>query len=190
MKKLPLQLTSNRLLYRKPQLTDASRLYSTYTSDPEVTHFVTWKPHTSVSQTQDFLNFCLNKWDEGNELNYLVETLDEHKTIGMVKVTFNDNSVNLGYAFAKKFWGRGYATEAVKTFMNSLFTTKKIETIQAFCDVENIASAKVMEKSGMKYKKRLLEYIIHPNISPNKRDCLLYAITKDEYESQRKSGNY
>src|SRR5690606_31990384 len=99
MKKLPLKLTSKRLLFRKPQLTDAALLYSTYTSDPEVTRFVTWKPHSSVSQTQDFLNYCLSRWDEGNELNYLVETLEDHKLIGMVKIAFNNNTVNLGYVF-------------------------------------------------------------------------------------------
>lgn len=190
MKKLPLKLTSKRLLFRKPQLTDATLLYSTYTSDPEVTRFVTWKPHSSVSQTQDFLNYCLSRWDEGNELNYLVETLEDHKLIGMVKIAFNNNTVNLGYVFARKFWGQGYATEAVKTFIKSLFTVEKIKIIQAFCDVENVASAKVMKKSGMKYRKKLPSYITHPNISSNKRDCFLYSITKDEYESQRESRDY
>ncbi len=190
MKKIPTTLSTKRLLFRKPRLTDAIQLYSTYTADSEVTHFVSWKPHTTIAQTRDFLKSCLNKWDKSNELNYLVETIGSHKPIGMIKIVFDNNTVNLGYVFAKKFWRQGYATETVKTFIDLLFKIKEIKMVRSFCDVENIASAKVMQKSGMEYQKTLSKHVVHPNISSKKRDCFLYAITKSKYESKRKFRNY
>jgi len=50
-----------------------------------------------------------------------------------------------------------------------------IYRVFATCDVDNPASAKVMEKAGMKYEGLLRRYMIHPNVSEEPRDCLMYA---------------
>ena len=47
--------------------------------------------------------------------------------------------------------------------------------IGAGCDVENLASASVMEKAGLARKGILRRWIIHPNISSEPRDWLSYA---------------
>jgi RimJ/RimL family protein N-acetyltransferase len=41
--------------------------------------------------------------------------------------------------------------------------------------VENITSARVLEKIGMERKGMLRRYIIHPNISSEPRDCFMYS---------------
>ena len=43
------------------------------------------------------------------------------------------------------------------------------------CDVENKASARVMEKAGLEREGMLRHWIIHPNISCKPRDWLSYA---------------
>jgi RimJ/RimL family protein N-acetyltransferase len=43
------------------------------------------------------------------------------------------------------------------------------------CDVDNIASARVMEKAGLTLEGRLRRWLVHPNISDEPRDCLGYA---------------
>ena len=43
------------------------------------------------------------------------------------------------------------------------------------CDVENKASARVLEKVGMQREGTLRRYIVHPNISPEPRDCFVYS---------------
>ncbi|WP_430427327.1 GNAT family N-acetyltransferase [Maribacter litoralis] len=53
------------------------------------------------------------------------------------------------YKFHKDEWGNGYATEAVKAVLNYGFNTLKFHRIEAGCAVDNIGSAKVLEKSGM-----------------------------------------
>jgi ribosomal-protein-alanine N-acetyltransferase len=43
------------------------------------------------------------------------------------------------------------------------------------CDVENIGSARVMEKSGLVREGLLRRYLVHPSISKEPRDCFSYA---------------
>jgi len=44
--------------------------------------------------------------------------------------------------------------------------------------VENLASARVLEKAGMHREGMLRRWSVHPNVSPEPRDCLCYAIVR------------
>lgn len=44
--------------------------------------------------------------------------------------------------------------------------------------LDNPASARVMEKAGMKFEGLLRRYMVHPNINEEPRDCLMYAATR------------
>ncbi len=48
----------------------------------------------------------------------------------------------------------------------------------AVCDVENMGSARVMEKAGMQLEGRLRRAILHPASSPEPRDFYIYSIVK------------
>jgi len=50
--------------------------------------------------------------------------------------------------------------------------------VQAFCDVDNLGSARVMENAGMQREGLLRRYVLHPNISDVPRDVYLYAVVK------------
>lgn len=52
--------------------------------------------------------------------------------------------------------------------------------VYAECDVENTASARVLEKVGMSRERILRKWIMHPNVSDGLRDCLRYAIVKEQ----------
>jgi [ribosomal protein S5]-alanine N-acetyltransferase len=45
----------------------------------------------------------------------------------------------------------------------------------AFCHVDNIASARLLEHSGLAPEGRLVRYAVLPNISAEPQDCLLFA---------------
>jgi ribosomal-protein-alanine N-acetyltransferase len=50
--------------------------------------------------------------------------------------------------------------------------------IGAVCDVDNIGSARVMEKAGLVREGVLRRWLVHPNISDEPRDCFSYARTR------------
>jgi RimJ/RimL family protein N-acetyltransferase len=73
----------------------------------------------------------------------------------------------IGYAVGRRFWGKGFATEAALKFLQYAFEKLKSEKIVAVAQPENAGSRRVMEKLGMQYDytgefygRRLVHYSI------------------------------
>ena len=47
--------------------------------------------------------------------------------------------------------------------------------VDAYTDIENVQSARVLEKVGMQLEGRLRRYTVHPNLHSEPRDVLLFA---------------
>jgi len=73
--------------------------------------------------------------------------------IGEIGYTINDLTsngklVHLGYFTHKKFWNKGYVTEALNEIIRFAFEDEGVYKISTGCLVENIASERVMQKCG------------------------------------------
>ena len=62
--------------------------------------------------------------------------------------------VALGYRLRRAAWGKGYATEGVRTLIDLSFTELGIQRVVATTYEENLASRRVMEKAGMTLVRR------------------------------------
>ena len=79
----------------------------------------------------------------------------------------------IGYGIGSGYWGHGYATEAVKRFLEYLFTEKGLHTIYASFFTGNDASRRVMEKCGMTFDRFSEKELTYLGIE---RDLTYYAI--------------
>lgn len=61
--------------------------------------------------------------------------------------------IEIGYVLHKKFWGQGYATEAVCALLEWAKNNINAEYVIAFAPLEHEASQRVMQKCGMQYYK-------------------------------------
>ena len=84
----------------------------------------------------------------------------------------------MGYWIARSFWGRGYATEAASAFLAFGFRELGLHRIWAWCIAENLASARVLEKIGMRQEGHLRQ---NEWMKGRWWDTLLYAILETEY---------
>jgi len=57
---------------------------------------------------------------------------------------------------------------------------EEIHRVSALCDIENAASARVLERIGMQCEGILRKSIMHPNVSDTPRDCFCYSVVKTE----------
>jgi [ribosomal protein S5]-alanine N-acetyltransferase len=96
----------------------------------------------------------------------------------MINARVDGHKWELGYVLARKYWGRGYMTEAVKRLIATAFEDAAVYRVWAVCDVDNLASARVMEKSGMQREGLLRRWSIHPTIGAEPRDSFCYSIVR------------
>lgn len=180
MEKMPLisppeRFETKQLVIRRPRMSDADDIFDNYASDPEVTRYVTWRPYEYRSEIAPFLQSRLARWDSGEEYSWVLTLPSEDRVIGMIGCRVREHAADIGYVIGQNYWGRGYVTEAAKAIVNWASSLESIYRVWAVCDIENKASSRVLEKVGMQREGILRRYIVHPNISPEPRDCFVYA---------------
>jgi [ribosomal protein S5]-alanine N-acetyltransferase len=176
--KLPQSLETERLFLRQPVAEDAGLIFEQYAQDPEVTKYTSWKPHKSVRETNEFIGRCISVWANNSAFPYVLISQEDAQLIGMIEIRISQYKADLGYVLAKSEWGKGYMTEAIQALTDWALGQDEIYRVWAICDVENLASARVMEKVGMQREGVLKRWFIHPNVSEEPRDCYCYAVSK------------
>jgi RimJ/RimL family protein N-acetyltransferase len=174
----PERFETRRLVLRVPRRTDAQDIFDGYATDPEVPRYMTWRPHTSIDMTRAFLEECIAEWACEGSFNWAITMRDVDRCIGMVSLRISGPKAELGYALARDNWGQGIMSEAVQALVDWALDQPEIFRVWAVCDVENAASARVMEKVGMAREGILRRWMWHPNMGGEPRDCLCYSKVK------------
>jgi [ribosomal protein S5]-alanine N-acetyltransferase len=175
MLQAPPILITERLMLRRPQLTDATALFEEYCQDPEVTKYLIWRPHKDIQETINFLTGCLERWASGEELTWGITHKGNERIIGMVACRLRGHMADIGYVVARKYWNQGYVTEAVRAVVDWAAHLEAIFRVWAVCDTDNGASVRVLEKVGMSREGVLRRWVLHPNVSAEPRDCFVYS---------------
>ena len=174
MKLPPETLVTDRLVLRRPTLADAPAIYE-YGRDPDVTRYLVFPTHRSLADAESFLRTCGARWDSGEEYCWLIALRDQDRAIGTIAARMRGHAVDIGYALARAAWAHGYATEAAGAVVAWAEERPDVHRVWAVCDVENTASARVLEKLGMSREGVLRRWLVHPNVSPTPRDCYAYS---------------
>lgn len=172
----PSILETLRLRLRVPTLDDTDAVFDAYAADPEVTRFMLWRPHTSTEDTRDFLAEAVTCWRLGEDHRpWAIERSTDGAVIGMIGATVRGHSVEVGYVLARACWGQGLIPEALNAVCDAAFEDPAIHRVWAVCDFENVRSARVLEKAGLRFEGILRSYHVAPSLGPEPRDCRLYA---------------
>jgi [ribosomal protein S5]-alanine N-acetyltransferase len=176
---LPDRIQTQRLILREPRHADAALLFDTYTQNAEVARYMVWRPHTELSQTEGFIERCMQGWASGLSRPYVLAFHDnEHIPVGMLEARLHSHMIDFGYVLGRQHWGAGLMPEAIKALSEVALAQPDCFRLQATCDVENRASARTLEKSGFVREGRLERYTILPNRSAEPLACFMYACSK------------
>ena len=136
--------------------------------DPEVMRF--GDGVKSAAWVRDWLSQRIDEADETPGTSpWAVEKKDGFEAIGYCGLfSFPDiggqPEIEVGYRLARRFWGHGYATEAVRAVRDYAFSGLNISRLIAMIDPGNVASIRVAEKAGFRYEKDvMLEGYTHPD---------------------------
>lgn len=150
-----MQLETKRLLIRDFTAADFDAVYA-YGSDPEVVRYMDF-PRSTPESTREHIARCSElaqaqprRWyDMGIALKSTGEI------IGGIALDVFDrehDEAAFSYLLNRAAWGQGYATEALAEMVRFGFTVLGLQRIADGCDVENTASARVMEKCGFQFE--------------------------------------
>ena len=174
----PETFVTNRLRLRPPGLSDAGAIFNTYATDPEVTRYLMWQPHKRIEETITFLERCEHGWATGNDYPWAITSKESGELMGMVGLRIHEFKADVGYCLGRRFWGNGFVTEAATPIVSWALAQPELFRVWAMCDVDNAASARVLEKLGMKREGILRRSQMHPGVSNEPRDSYCYAIVK------------
>lgn len=174
----PESVETLRLFLRIPTLDDAEIIFQKYAQDTEVTKFLSWRPHKNIDTTREFSRHCTQCWKDESAFPWTIIRKNDNVLLGMIEIRIDRFRADFGYVLAKEYWGNGYATESTKSVTQWAIEQESIYRVWAVCDVDNLASKRVMEKAGMQKEGILRRFIIHPGISSEPRDCYCYSLVK------------
>ena len=151
-------------------------LLADWSNNPEFFGEFIWFPQTSKAEWEKRYDSLApdTKW-------FFIEKKDGAK-IGTMFHFLSGNLMEIGYILVPSERKKGYASEAVKIIVDYLFLSKELVRVQAFTDVNNFASQKVLEKAG--FKK---EGIIRKNsfIRGEWKDGCLFSIIREEWKEPK-----
>jgi len=144
-------LETERLILRPLDESDAREIFA-MRSDADVMRFIR-EPQKNIGESIDWINLVSSRWaDEKTGFCAVIERRGK-KFVGWCGVWRLEETgeTEIGYAVAKKFWGKGFAAEAARRFLEYAFAELDAERVVAVARPENAASIRVMEKIGMSF---------------------------------------
>lgn len=150
-------IETERLLMREMLPTDADDIFK-LDNNPNVMQYLGGKIITDVELIHNYIENIRNQYIQNNIGRFAVILKETNQFIGWSGIKFvtetENNFVNfydIGYRFQEEYWGKGYAFESAKPWVDYAFEIMKINTLNADAHLENIGSNKILQKLGMKF---------------------------------------
>jgi RimJ/RimL family protein N-acetyltransferase len=158
-----IHLKTQRLCLRPFQESDLDA-FVTYRSDPDVARYQSWTTPYSFDQAMTFLEEMklAQAGTPGTWYQLAIERQIQPGIIGdcAFQVLEDDNRQGqIGFTLARPYQKQGYAAEAVRGLLDYLFGELRLHRVTAICDVENLASVKLLERVGMRREGHFIENI-------------------------------
>ncbi|TCZ79296.1 N-acetyltransferase [Paenibacillus albiflavus] len=142
----------------------------------------------SMDEYRHLFNWLIRSYDKGLDENFKYSfglfLKDSNTFIGWIGIgglDFKPEDKEIYYLIGKEYWGNGYASEAASHLIQYGFETMKLQRIVAKVDPRNVASKRIIEKSGLKFE------CIVDHLPEEYSECngeLLYSISVDEWWSK------
>ena len=169
-------LKTERLLLREFREEDAEGIFNSYINDEDFLYYANKKKRTLEEEKASLIGIS-DKYKSNEYYNWLI-TLKDKTIIGAINLNvdnFNE-SVEFNYAISKKYYNNGYMTEALKEIKRFCLEELKVNRFYGGCEINNIASKKVMEKTGLIYEGTIRNYL---KLCDGYHDLLMYSFINE-----------
>lgn len=172
-------LITNNLELRCAENYDLTNLFENYCGDPACSRYLMRGRHTSLQQTQKFLEtWCGAAWqEEGKSFAWVIADKQSKQAIGAFTLMQENPILAIHFGIAQAYWGRGLLVEAGMAVITWLATEHAGRSVRTICDCENLRSSRVLEKLGFIRDEQQQQYVVMPECGPEPRSCWVYQRT-------------
>jgi ribosomal-protein-alanine N-acetyltransferase len=147
-------IETERLLLRELEPSDDAGMFE-LDSSAEVHRYLGNKPVTDIEQSREYIRNIRQQYIDNGIGRWAVILKETKEFIGWagIKLERNVNGhsefYDLGYRFIERHWGKGYATESAKAFIDYGFNDMNLKVINAYTSIENKGSQNTLQKCGL-----------------------------------------
>ncbi len=185
-----IQLITDRLLLRLPQLSDADAIYQLAKS-PQVALTTLTMPHPYEPEMAiEFINNIHEAYDGKTRFTFAITRRSDALFLGVIgfRADYQNERTEIGYWIGQPYWGNGIATEAAQAIVDFCFQELNLNRVEASYFEGNTGSKRVMEKIGMIYEGTSRQALIRDIPALNHRkihDVNHYAILRHDWQAKR-----
>ncbi len=120
--------------------------------DEDNKKFVSDEVFKTLEEAKSAIDFLISRYDsiDGPFVYPILLNNKFQINIGHIQIAKIEDGWEVGYHIAKKYTGNGYCTEVLNSFIPVIMKKMNIDNLYGICDNKNIASKKVLEKTGFK----------------------------------------
>ena len=180
---LPERIETERLVLRWWSLADADDVLA-YAADPEWSRFLPVpKPYERRHAEEAVAGWVLEDWSTNPD--WAIEIGGRASGGINLRIDHQHRRGELGYALARRHWGNGYMTEAVRAVIDAAFASlPDLARVQAGANARNTASIRVMEKLGMT-SEGTIPHAPRGEHLERREAGVIYAVLREEWEEIR-----
>jgi RimJ/RimL family protein N-acetyltransferase len=175
---------TERLLLRPFAVTDFDALLAIQ-SRADVARYLHWDPRTAaeVRETLETKVRATAIVAEGDTLSLAAVVRESNQLIGdcsLLWASAEHRQAEIGFAFHPDHHGRGYATEAATALLALAFDGLKAHRAVGRLEARNTASARVLERLGMRKEAHLVE---NEHVKGEWQSEVIYALLEREWRA-------
>ena len=155
-----LELESGRLLLRPVIEDDADALFEIF-SDREVMQYYDILPLKNKDEARELCDRFVRHFADRTMLRWAITEKESGQVIGTCGFfcfSDEDSKAELGYELRRDRWGMGFMPEAIGLIMRFIYENSNINRIEAFVEVPNISSQKLLKKLGFSKEGTLRQF--------------------------------
>lgn len=131
-------------------------LYKIY-SNEKVAKYVARKTHTSIEDTEEFIELIKERMEENNNIYLGIYIVSPKKLVGVIRLLNKEEPevLTIGYGLSEEYWGRGIMSLSVNSLIPLVKEEGTYSVLRATIREENINSQRCIEKMGFQLSGKL-----------------------------------
>ncbi|MEO8764795.1 MAG: GNAT family N-acetyltransferase [Ginsengibacter sp.] len=145
------EITTERLLLRRASAPDTARIFYLRSSE-DVMKYIDRPRASTIQDAEAFLDTMNKSLDNNDGITWAITLKDEPSrligTIGFWRIKKEHYRAEIGYMLHPGFWNKKIMKEAILAVLDFGFTAMHLHSVEANINVENEASAAILEATG------------------------------------------